>query len=322
MTPEQIMKPEILVFSPSSSVEIMEQLEFHFSCHHVWKVAERERLPYIARVGRAVRGALTVGQIELDASVLNLLPNLEMVAINSVGIDKVDLSELRQRGIRATNTPAVLTDDVADLGVLLLLAISRRLRHLDRYVRNGQWAHNVNLAMPYGLKRKVAGIFGFGRIGQAVASRLQSFGMELRYYQPRVILDTKVTRDASLLDLARNSDYLVICAPANEHTIRAVNTRVLDALGPQGTLVNIARGTLVDEMALISALEQGRLGAAALDVFEQEPMVPEALLKLDNVILTPHIGSFTVETRRAMGQLSIDNLLAHFRGQALLTPVD
>lgn len=299
----------------------MERLETHFVCHHAWKVAETAQAEFIARVSPRIRGVLTVGQIGLDTALMDLLPRLEIVAINSVGIDKIDLGHLRERGIRATNTPGVLTDDVADLGVLLLLAASRRLVMLDRYVRTAAWERSVPLEPSRSVKGKVAGIFGFGRIGQALAVRLHAMGMQLRYFQPRPIADTDIPRATSLLELARQSDYLILCAPATEKTRGVIDGPVMAALGPQGTLINIARGSLVDEIALIRALQQGDLGAAALDVFGQEPIVPLGLQNMDNVILTPHVGSLTVETRNAMGQLTVENLLAHFRGEALLTPL-
>lgn len=314
------MKPEVLIFSASPSSAVMDGMEANFSCHQLWKVPVLDRVSYIERVGHNIRGILTVGSIRLDVAILDLLPRLEIVAVNSVGVDQIDLAQLRARGIPLTYTPGVLTDDVADLGVLLLLAVSRRLRCLDRYVRTGEWARGLSLAMPHSLKSKVVGIFGFGRIGQALAARLQSFGMSIRYYQPRPIENSPMPRDTSLLALASNSDYLVLCAPANESTIHAVDATVLAALGPQGTLINLARGALVDESALIRALQEGHLGGAGLDVFENEPEVPDALRMLDNVVLTPHIGSYTVETRHAMGQLAVDNLVAHFNRQPLLTP--
>jgi lactate dehydrogenase-like 2-hydroxyacid dehydrogenase len=172
-----------------------------------------------------------------------------------------------------------------------------------------------------GLRGKTAGIFGFGRIGQAIAARLRPFGMSLAYFQPRPIDGSDVPRAPSLVELAARSDYLILCAPANAATRHAVDAAVLAALGPQGVLVNIARGALVDEAALVAALSDGRLGAAGLDVFEDEPNVPPALFALPTTVLTPHIGSFTVETRHAMGQLTLDNLVAHFAGLPLLTPV-
>jgi lactate dehydrogenase-like 2-hydroxyacid dehydrogenase len=313
--------PEILVFAASPSESVMAQLEEHFHCHHVWSVPAAERDALIDHVGANVRAVLTVGPIGIDAALAARLPRLEIVSLNSVGYDKVDLDALSQRGIPVTNTPGVLTDDVADLAVLLLLAAVRRLPAMDRYVRNGDWSARKPLLPSRSVRGKVAGIFGFGRIGQAIAGRLAALGMEIRYFQPRAVEGVAATRAASLLDLARQSDFLVLSAPATPATQHAVNAEVLAALGPQGTLVNIARGSLVDEAALAAALQGGQLGAAALDVFEHEPDVPPALRALENVVLTPHIGSLTVETRHAMGQLAVDNLRAHFAGQPLLTPV-
>jgi lactate dehydrogenase-like 2-hydroxyacid dehydrogenase len=315
------MKPDILVFAASPSAAVMAQLEQHFVCHHVWQVPAAEQDAFIDTVAGKVRGLWTVGPIGVSAALVARLPLLEMVTLNSVGYDAVDLAALAQRGIPVTNTPGVLTDDVSDLAVLLLLAAARRLPAMDRYVRQGDWSARKPLAPSRTVRGKVAGIYGYGRIGQAIAERLGALGMAIRYYQPRPVTQASAPRAESLLALAQESDYLVLCAPANAATRHAVNAEVMAALGPQGTLINIARGALVDEQALIAALSGGRLGAAALDVFEHEPQVPEALRALDNVVLTPHIGSLTVETRHAMGQLALDNLLAHFAGQPLLTPV-
>jgi lactate dehydrogenase-like 2-hydroxyacid dehydrogenase len=264
---------------------------------------------------------LTTGAIGIDAALLAQLPKVEMVAVNGIGTDAVDLAATRARGVAVTNTPGVLTDDVADVAMLLLLSAARRLPAMDFYVRTGGWEAGKPVAPARALAGKVCGIFGFGRIGQAIAARAQAFGMELRYFQPRAIEGTPVPRAESLLALAEASDYLVIAAPGSPATRHAVNAEVLQALGQTGTLVNIARGSLVDEEALIVALRDRTLGMAALDVFADEPRVPVALRELENVVLTPHIGSLTVETRHAMGQLVVDNLRAHFAGQTLLTPV-
>jgi lactate dehydrogenase-like 2-hydroxyacid dehydrogenase len=316
------MKPEILVMAASPSASVMAQLEQHFTCHHVWQVAAESRAAFIAGVAPAVRGVATTGMAGIGAPLAAQLPRLEIVAVNGIGVDAVDFAALRPRGIRVTNTPGVLTDDVADLAVALLLSASRRIPLLDRYVRAGQWQAGVSVQPARSLRGKVAGIYGFGRIGQAVAARLAAFGLRLRYWQPNVKAGGEGPRAASLLELARDSDYLVICAPGGAATRGTVDTAVIEALGPEGTLVNIARGSLVDEPALAAALADGRLGAAALDVFAEEPSVPAALAALPNVVLTPHVGSLTVETRHAMGQLVVDNLLAHFSGKPLLTPVE
>jgi lactate dehydrogenase-like 2-hydroxyacid dehydrogenase len=316
------MKPGLLVIKRLAPGEIMSQLEEAFDCHHLWRVPEDARAQFLARVGASISGVATTGGDGISRDLMEVLPNLEVISVYGVGVDAVDLKAARELAIRVTNTPDVLTADVADLAVTLLLAAARGLCQLDRYVRTGTWGCGGELAMPRSVRGKTAGIFGLGRIGRAVAERLAAFGMDVRYYQPRPKEDAPVPRAESLLELARQSDYLVVCAPANAETKAVVDAPVLEALGPGGILVNVARGSLVDEEALVSALTEGRLGAAALDVFTHEPHVPERLRNLENVILTPHIGSYTLETRRAMGRLVVDNLKAHFAGGPLLTPVE
>lgn len=314
------MRPEILVLGSGWMPEVSEELERRFVCHHLAQVAPGERPAFVAGIAGRVRGVFTSGTVGIDAGLAAQLPQLEIVAVHGVGVDAVDFQALAPRGILVTNTPDVLTDDVADLAVALLLAAARRLPMLDRYVRAGGWEAKQPLAPSRALRGKVAGILGLGRIGQAVASRLEGFGMQIRYHQ-RSTAQLAYPRSASPLELARESDYLVVCAPGGPGTRHLVDAAVIDALGPQGTLVNIARGSLVDEAALVAALEQGRLGAAALDVFADEPRVPPALKTMDNVVLAPHVGSFTLEARTAMGMLAIANLLAHFAGEPLPTPV-
>lgn len=315
------MKPQLLVLAASPSAAVMEQLDRHFECHHAWRQPRQEQAAYIGGVAAGVRGLLTTGAIGVGPALLDQLPALEIVAVNGIGTDAVALEATRARGIVVTNTPGVLTDDVADLALTLLLAAARRLPALDRYVRGGAWEAGQPLAPTRALRGKVCGVFGFGRIGQAVAARAEAFGMRALYFQPRAVDGVAQQRSASLLELARASDYLVVCAPGGAATRHAVNAEVLAALGPEGTLVNIARGSLVDQQALIAALRGGALGMAALDVFDDEPRVPAALRELDNVVLTPHVGSLTVETRHAMGQLVVDNLLAYFAGRPPPTPV-
>ena len=314
-------KPDVLVFAQSPSSAVMTQLELQFECHHVWQHPPAKQEAMIAAVGPRIRAVWTVGPLGLDAAMIARLPRLEVVVVNSVGVDRVDLAALAARGIPVSNTPGVLTDDVADLAVLLLLAAQRRLPALDAFVRRGDWLAHKAGPPAHALRGKTAGIFGFGRIGQAIAARLRPFGMEIAYFQPRAIEGIAVPRAPSLLGLAERSDYLILSAPATPATHHAVDAAVLAALGPEGVLINIARGALVDEPALVTALTEGRLGAAGLDVFEDEPNVPPVLFALKNTVLTPHVGSFTVETRHAMGQLTLDNLVAHFAGLPLLTPV-
>jgi lactate dehydrogenase-like 2-hydroxyacid dehydrogenase len=300
--------------------EVDEALERAFVCHRMAQVAPGERADFIERIGDKVRAVYTTGTAGIDAALAGRLPKLEIVAVHGVGVDAVAFDALDPRGIVVTNTPAVLTEDVADLALALLLAASRRLPQLDRYVRDGAWEAKAPLLPARSLRGKVAGIVGLGRIGRAVAARLESFGMRIRYFQRRTA-DRPYPRSASLAALAGASDYLVVCAPGGAATRGLIDAAVLDALGPEGTLVNIARGSLVDEAALVAALRDGRPGGAALDVFADEPRVPAALRALGNVVLTPHVGSFTVETRTAMGRLALANLEAHFDGKPLPTPV-
>jgi lactate dehydrogenase-like 2-hydroxyacid dehydrogenase len=315
------MKPELLVLAASPSAAVMQQLDKQFTCHHLWQAAPQQRDALIARVAPAVRGVVSTGQLGISAGLIAQLPALEIVAINGVGVDAVDFAAARERGIVITNTPGVLTDDVADMAVTLLLSLARRLPALDRYVRNGDWERKAPLASSRSLRGKVAGIFGFGRIGQAIAERLLPFGMQVQYYQPRPKPGVATPRAESLLALAQASDVLIVAAPGGASTRHVIDAGVLAALGPDASLVNIARGSLIDEDALIEALRAGTLGAAALDVFADEPRVPAALRALENVVLTPHVGSLTVETRHAMGQLVVDNLLGYFSGNGPLTPV-
>ena len=315
------MPPELLILAPSPSAAVNAQLEQQYACHHAWQVPADERHAWLVQRAPAIRAVVTTGALGLNATDMALLPHLEIIAVNGVGLDGVALDQARARGIAVTTTPNVLTDDVADVALALLLASARHIVSLDRFVRDGGWERRVAIAPASSLRGKTAGIFGFGQIGQAIALRLAAFGIHVRYFQPRAIAGTSVPRAESLLALAQESDYLFVCAPGTPATRQSIDRSVLDALGPQGTLINIARGALIDEDALIAALQDGHLGAAALDVFADEPRVPNALRTLPNVVLTPHVGSLTVETRHAMGQLVVDNLAAHFAGLPLLTPI-
>lgn len=314
------MKPAIAIYGSVWPDEAMGALSAHFSCHVVARMAPQAYAAFLDHEAARVRGILTTGTVGIDAALAARYPSLEIVAVHGVGLDAVDLGALHARGIVVTNTPDVLTDDVADLAVGLLLASARRLPQLDRYVRAGHWLEKRALRPARSLRGKVAGMYGYGRIGQAVAARLRAFGMNIRYFQ-RSSGPEPALRCASLGELAAESDYLVVCTPGGADTLHAVDAAVLAALGPEGTLVNIARGTVVDEAALVAALASGNLGAAALDVFEHEPAVPPGFMDLDNVVLTPHVGSLTVEARRTMRQLCFDNLHAHFAGRPLLSPV-
>lgn len=255
---------------------------------------------------------MTNGKVGCDRALIGALPNLRIIAIYGVGFDKVDLAAARQRGIVVANTPGVLTDDVADLAVGLVICLLRGIASADRYLREGQWAQSE-----YVLKTKVTGkrfgILGLGRIGTAIAERLTVFG-PVSYAGTRM-KQVPWTFHDDPVSLARWCDVLIVACAANERTRSLIGEEVLSALGPDGYLVNIARGSIVDEHALVESLESGRLGGAALDVFEDEPNVRRELATSDRVVLTPHIGSATAETRRAMADAVLANLDAFFAGR-------
>lgn len=309
-------RPEVLMVAPMFPAA-MEAVERDFIAHKLWLAPDRDAL--ITEVAPRVRGMTTTGMVGARAALIDALPKLEIIACFGVGYDAVDVAAARRRRVMVTNTPDVLTDCVADLAMALLLAAARRLCEADRFVRAGKW-----LQGPFPLAAKVGGktcgIVGLGRIGQAVARRAEAFGMRIAYHGPRP-KDVPYAFHAELAELATGSDFLVITTPGGGDTFHLVDEKVLNALGPAGTLVNVARGPVVDEPALIRALQDRRLGAAALDVFEHEPRVPAELLRMDNVVLLPHLGSATRETRGAMGQLVVDNLRAHFAGRPVPTPV-
>jgi lactate dehydrogenase-like 2-hydroxyacid dehydrogenase len=313
---EGALKPEIVVVRPYMP-QIMAALEQDFTVHRLWQAEDRNALLEQARAARAIA---TMGDTGADAALMDALPDLEIIACMGVGVDAIDLAHARGRGIAVTYTPDVLNDEVANTAVALLLAVTRRICAGDRYVREGRW-----LEAPMVLTRSVVGrpcgILGLGRIGKAIARRVEALGGEVAYHARHEQPDQPYRYCADLVELARDSDFLIVITPGGAATARLVDRPVLDALGPTGVLINVSRGSVVDEPALVAALAEGRLGAAGLDVFADEPNVPEALLARDNVVLQPHVGSATEETRGRMCGLVVDNLRAHFAGQPLITPV-
>jgi lactate dehydrogenase-like 2-hydroxyacid dehydrogenase len=271
--------------------------------------------------GPGIEAALS-GKNGIDAATMDAAPDLKMVSLAVVGYDRVDLDHARARGISVTNTPDVLTDDVADLAIGLMLAVARRLPAQDLYVRQGRWAVEGDPPLARRASGRRIGVLGLGRIGQAIASRARPFASEIGYFSRRPRAEGADYRYfGSPRDLAAWSDTMIVAVAGGAGTAGLVDRAVIEALGPDGTLINVARGSVVDEPALIAALVDGRLGAAGLDVFANEPRVPPALLGLDNVVLLPHQGSGTRETRKAMGDLALANLAAFFAGEPLLTPV-
>lgn len=281
-----------------------------------------DKAAFLAQHGPSARAIATRGELGADSDLIAACPKLELISVYGVGYDAVDLDAARARGIQVTNTPDVLTKDVADLGVAMMLCQSRGMIGAETWVRDGSWA-NSGL---YPLKRRVfgrkAGILGLGRIGYEVGKRLTGFDMDISYsdisakdYAP----DWTFYKDA--VSLAQHVDFLFVTLAASDETRHIVDQEVINALGPDGMVINISRASNIDENALITALSDGRLGAAALDVFEGEPALDPRFLDLPNVLLQPHHASGTIEARKAMGQLLRDNLSAHFAGQPLLTPV-
>ncbi len=312
------MKPDVLVVWPNRP-KAMAELEFAYTLHHLWQAPDREAL--LAEVGPRVRAIVTTGERGASAKLIDRLPALEIAACFGVGYDGIDQEACRRRGIPITNTPDVLTEDVADMGLALTLCVMRRIVEGDRWVRAGRWVKEG--AMPLGStpRGKRMGIVGLGRIGKALARRAEAIGMRVAYHGRQPQPDVTYPHHADPVSLARESDVLAVCTPGGAATRGLISREALAALPPSAVLINIARGTVVDEAALVEALTSGRLAGAGLDVFADEPNVPEALLKLDNVVLTPHAASATVETRDAMAQLVVDNLAAHFAGKPLVTPV-
>ena len=268
-----------------------------------------------------IRGIATEANRGADRALIFALPKLEVISVFGVGTDAVDLAAARERGIPVTNTPGILGDEVADLAIGLMLASARQIVLADRYVRDGSWAAKGPIPLGRSVGGKTLGVVGLGGIGRAIADRAVVFRMQVIYQGPRRKADTPYEYVSDLIELARRSDYLMIACKGGRETEGLVSAAVIAALGPSDTLINVARGSVVDEPALIAALAAGRLGFAALDVFADEPRPSPALLALPNVIVQPHHGSATLETRMAIGALMIENLAAHFAGRPLPSQV-
>ena len=268
-----------------------------------------------------IRAVVTNGIAGIKGEMIERLPNLEIVGVFGVGVDSVDLETAKSRNVRVTNTPDVLTVGVAELAMAILLDVARKITWNDRYLREGRWPKEGDPPLSHSLAGRKLGILGMGRIGQAIADRAKAFGMEIHYGGPSRKPDLPYDYHGKPADLARAADVLMVACKGGAETSGLVNAEVIDAVGPEGWLINISRGSVVDEPALIDALRSGRLGAAGLDVFANEPEVPADLIAMDNVVLQPHQGSACVETRDAMGNLVLENLRAHFSGKPLPTAV-
>ncbi len=310
-------KPEVLMIGPYPAWD-MEDLDSRYVIHRLWEAKDRDA--FLAEHAGSIRAIATRGELGASADLMKRLPKLEIVSCYGVGTDAIDLRFARENGIRVTNTPDVLTEDVADLGMALMLAAARQLPAGDAYVREGHWVKG-NMALTTRVCGKRIGVVGMGRIGAAFARRAAAFDCAISYFARTPKPDLPYTFVGDLIALARQSDFLVVTLAGGEGTRGIVTGDVIDALGPDGIFVNISRGTTVDEAALLDALEQGRIRGAGLDVFLNEPAIDSRFVGLRNTVLQPHHGSGTVETRQAMGKLVRDNLAAHFSGAPLLTPV-
>ena len=305
---------DILVTAPLPPF-LYEPLRADYRCHDYAVAADKPAL--LASIGPRVRGLVQGGGTVTPTTLIDALPALEIVSVFGVGYDGVPVDHCRARGIRVTNTPDVLTDDVADVAVGLILMTGRGFVRANRFVHAGEWLRN-GPELTTKLGGRAVGILGLGRIGKAIATRVQAMGMHVAY-TGRKPQDVPYEFVSGLEALAARVDFLVVACPGGPATRHLVNERVLRALGPKGTLINIARGSIVDEAALARALADGTIKAAGLDVFENEPQIPDALLAQDNAVLLPHVGSATRETRQAMGDLCKANLDAWFAERKVLT---
>jgi lactate dehydrogenase-like 2-hydroxyacid dehydrogenase len=312
-------KPHVLQIGPYPEWDQL-PLDAAFHMHRYFEA--EDKAAFLAAVGPQVRGIATRGELGANAAMIAACPQLEVISVYGVGYDAVDLEAARARNIRVTNTPDVLTNDVADLGVAMMLVQSRGMIGAETWVRDGSWSAKGLYPLQRRVWGKRAGVLGLGRIGYEVAKRLAGFDLQIAYSDvgPK---DYAKGWDfiADPVALAARSDFLFVTLAASAATRHIVGQEVIAALGPQGMLINISRASNIDEAALLTALETGKLGSAALDVFEGEPKLNPRFLTLPNVLVQPHHASGTYETRQAMGKLVRDNLTAHFAGQPLLTPV-
>ena len=312
------MKPNLLLIG-NATPRMMDQLSGRFVIH---KLAEVDDLDaFVKDKGPAIEAVATNGHDGVKPDLMAALANLKVISCYGVGYDAIDATSAAGRGIMVTHTPNVLNNDVANTAIMLMLAVSRCLVRDDTWVRSGKWKSQGNAPLTRSIEGKPVGILGMGRIGQTIAAKLQAFNCSVIYHSRSEKPDIPYRYYDDLTRMAQEIDYLVVITPGGAATHHLVNRRVIEALGPEGTLINVARGPVVDEGELVKALQDGRLGGAGLDVFENEPDVPDALLGMDNVVLTPHVGSATVETRQAMGDLTVENLVRFFAEGKVTSPV-
>jgi lactate dehydrogenase-like 2-hydroxyacid dehydrogenase len=311
------MKPEIIL-TAKGHAGTMATLQSEFTAHNLFEAQNKDA--FFEKCAARVRGLATFGPLPVDGKLMDALPKLEIISNFGVGVDAINLADAKQRKIIVTNTPDVLNECVADTALALILNTLRKLPQSEKYLRAGNWASRGAYPLTTSLGGKVLGVLGLGRIGEAIAKRAMACGMTIRYHN-RNKKDVPYPYDPDPATLAKNSDVLMVVTPGGSETAKLVNEKVLQALGPEGYLVNIARGSVVDEPVLLRYLQEKKIAGAGLDVFADEPRVPPEFFTLDNAVLFPHVASATVETRKAMGDLQIENLRRHFAGKPVLTRV-
>jgi lactate dehydrogenase-like 2-hydroxyacid dehydrogenase len=313
------MKPLDVLMPAKGMALIEDEISARLPLHRLWLEPNPDL--WLAEWAPRIRAlAMTGAHAPLDESYMRRFPNLEIISSFGVGYDNIDAKAAARLGIIVTNTPGVLDDEVADTALGLMLMTVRRLPQAERYLRAGQWLKGAFPLSP-SLRGRVVGILGLGRIGKAIAKRVSAFGLDVVYHGRNPQADVSYRYFSSLIGMAKASDILIVVAPGGAATRHMINAEVLEALGPDGVLINIARGSLVDEKALIEALRTGKILAAGLDVFENEPSEPKDLIALDNAVLLPHVGSASVKTRRAMGECVVSNVFAWADGKPPVTPV-
>ena len=312
-------KIDLIIYGPTKKI-VDNGFSDQFVLHHFETTHDLERLtPDVAARARGM--AVTYNTVRGDAKTLGRFPKLEIVAAFGVGYDHVDAGYARDHNIMVTNTPDVLTEEVADIAMGLLIATLREFVKADRYLRAGQWQTAQFPLSPGSLRDRTVGIVGMGRIGQAIARRIEASKVPVVYHTRNPVAGLSYKHYPDLITMAKDVDTLIVIVPGGAGTAKMINAEVMKALGPRGVIINVARGTVVDEQAMVAALKSGTILAAGLDVFEREPNVPDELKAMQNVVLLPHIGTASVVPRNAMDQLVVDNLKAWFAGKLPLTPV-
>jgi lactate dehydrogenase-like 2-hydroxyacid dehydrogenase len=310
-------KPDLLITSPMMPM-IEEQLDKHFTVERLYKATDKDKL--LSEFGPKVRALAVTPGSKIDAALMGKLPKLEIVGSFGVGYDAVDAKWAGEHGIVVTNTPDVLNEEVADTALGLLLATIRQFPQADRYLRAGKWLEKP-FPLTVTLQDRTVGVVGMGRIGKAIAKRLEAFNAPVVYHSRNKAEGVSYKHYPDLRQMAKDADVLIVITPGGAATKHLINKEVLEALGPNGIVINVARGSVIDENALIAALRDKKILSAGLDVFEDEPKVPQALIDMDHVVLLPHVGSASVHCRNLMGQLVVDNLVAWASGKPPLTPV-